>query len=187
MSIALNVSTSAFNPFKFPQLLQKKTRALRTKYRWACGPDVHPTSRQLVIVQRGAPLGWMPHGEKWALSHWFLSLFLPSCPGNVFLLLWPYVILDRVPCGLGPKDKHKAEAGGISGSNSREKDLCLLLLTSLCVDPRSPHPPTHTHFGLSSCRKTLSYIAAPFLYWVVDHLWLKEKKNHIMRIDTFPS
>ena len=62
MSVALNTSTSAFLAFRFPQLLERKTRTVITKIGWPYDPDVHLYKQAAKTGPEGHSLwnGWPP-------------------------------------------------------------------------------------------------------------------------------
>lgn len=114
MSITINVSAPAFNAFRFPQLLEWKTRAIRTKYRPACGPDVHTCKQADGAVQGEAPFGWTPSEGKVFLKPLCVSLLLT--PQTGMASHYCDCFFDRLSHSLGSEGIDKTGAIGISGS-----------------------------------------------------------------------
>lgn len=182
-SIVFNISTWAFNAFRFPQLLEWKTRAVRTKYKpasWSRSPPIEAGS-----------LEWARGGFLWVGALWkngdppaavSISCSLPICLRNVFLLAWPRVFWTGCHIVLVLRIWHKTETTGISisGSKSRKKEVraCILYHSLVCapITDRPPQPPTPPlPWSLLVCRKNTITFPCSVLAEGVDHLiWWKE-------------
>lgn len=103
MSMTFNVSSSALNAFRFPQLLGWQTRASRTKYRLNCGPDVPSCKQAVGLAQREAPLDDCRVREKCSSSH-CVSLFLTLSALEASPRSWDSGISDRLSHVLGSED-----------------------------------------------------------------------------------